>query len=327
MLTDTFNRQHDYLRISLTDKCNLRCAYCMPVDFPKGFYEGMVRMDAGEIKTLASLFVKLGITKIRLTGGEPLVRKDAASIMKSLSELPAELAISTNGVYVDEFIGTFQESGIRSVNVSLDSLDAGKFQLITNRNYFNRILSNIELLLQKNFHVKVNMVVLKDLNHHEIPKFIEWTKNYPLHVRFIEYMPFTGNGWDPRKVLSEAELLSLVQQHFSFEKAADQPNDTARHYRATGHQGTFALISTMTHPFCHTCNRLRLTADGKMKNCLFSNGEADLLSALRAGEELEPLIRMCVMKKEKERGGQMNSSLDKISGKSIRNRSMIAIGG
>lgn len=327
MLTDSFNRNHDYLRISLTDKCNLRCAYCMPVDLPKGFYNGMVRMNADEIEQIATLFVKLGVKKIRLTGGEPLVRKDAASIIQRLSKLPVQLAISTNGVYVDEFINTFQQAGIRSVNISLDSLYADQFKAITNRDYFNRVMTNIELLLAAGFHVKINMVVLKDINHKEIPRFIDWTKDNPLHIRFIEYMPFSGNGWSHLQVFPVKDLLDLVSSHVSFEKLTDHPNDTARNFRATGHQGTFAFISTMSDPFCSGCNRLRLTADGKIKNCLFSKGEVDLLTALRNGEDPEPLILMCVMKKAKERGGQMNQELEKIEGTAIQNRSMVAIGG
>ncbi len=327
MLIDRFNRLHDYLRISLTDKCNLRCAYCMPVDLPKGFYKGMTRMDADEILTLATIFVKSGVRKIRLTGGEPLVRKDVSRIIRDLATLDVELTLTTNGVYVDEFIAVFQEAGIRSVNVSLDSLEGDKFLLLTKRDYFDRVMSNIDLLLKEGFRVKVNMVVLKDLNHKEIPRFIAWTKDHPLHVRFIEYMPFTGNGWSHLQVFPAGELLKLVARHTPFEKIGDDPHDTARHYRAEGHTGTFALINTMSQPFCSTCNRMRLTADGKMKNCLFSKGEADLLSALRNGEDPEPLIRLCLLKKEKERGGQMVPDLDQVQPLSIHNRSMIAIGG
>ena len=327
MLIDRFNRVHDYLRISLTDKCNLRCAYCMPVDLPRGFYNGTIRMEAEEILTLAKLFVQAGVRKIRLTGGEPLVRKDAARIMRDLSTLNVELTLTTNGVYVDEFTGVFRESGIRSVNVSLDSLEGEKFQLLTKRNYFDRIMANIDLLLKEGFRVKVNMVVLKDLNHTEIPRFVAWTKSHPLHVRFIEYMPFTGNGWSHLQVYPAGDVLKLIAEHTPYEKIGDDPHDTARHYRAVGHTGTFALINTMSQPFCSTCNRMRLTADGKMKNCLFSKGEVDLLSALRNGEDPEPLIRLCVQHKEKERGGQLVQDFNQVQPLSIRNRSMVAIGG
>lgn len=327
MLVDSFNRKHDYLRISLTDKCNLRCLYCMPIDLPESFLASRSMMSTDEIVAISKVFVDLGVTKIRLTGGEPLVRKEVREIISRLSKLPVQLALTTNAVLVDEFIDLFVEVGLRSVNVSLDSLDAATFKILSQREHFNKVISNIQLLLDRGFHVKLNMVVLKDVNHAEIPAFVEMTKNANLHVRFIEFMPFSGNGWDKQQVFSSEEILSLVGNHFKFERLNDRPNDTARNFSVDGFVGTFAIISTMTDPFCDTCNRLRLTSDGKMKNCLFSKGEADILSVLRNGEDIVPIIQQCVWQKKAARGGQMIGELANISADKIENRSMISIGG
>ena len=327
MLVDSFHRNHDYLRISITDKCNLRCLYCMPLDLHESFLATRSMMNVDEIISIAKVFVDLGVTKIRLTGGEPLVRKEVREIISRLSKFPIQLALTTNAVLVDEFIDLFVETGLRSVNVSLDSLDATTFEILSQRKHFSKVVDNIQLLLDRGFHVKLNMVVLKDVNHLEIPAFIKMTKNANLHVRFIEFMPFTGNGWDHQQVFSSEEILSLVEEHFEFEKLNDRPNDTARNFKVKNHTGTFAIISTMTDPFCDTCNRLRLTSDGKMKNCLFSKGEADILAALRNGEDLVPIIQQCVWQKKAARGGQMMGDLANISAETIENRSMISIGG
>ncbi len=327
MLTDKFNRVHDYLRISLTDKCNLRCNYCNPVDLPKGYFTGSPRMTAEEIDKIVAVFVKEGVKKIRLTGGEPLVRKDAREIMERLSKYPVELAITTNGVFVHEYIETFKHAGIKSVNVSLDSLNRDIFFSITKRDEFDRIMDNIHLLLLHDFHVKINVVVMKNINDSELIDFIEWTRDFPLHLRFIEFMPFAGNQWDRKKVFSYHEMLDLISSKFNFLKLPDEKHDTAKKYLIPDHKGTFAIISTMSEPFCGGCNRMRLTTDGKMKNCLFSTTEVDILGALRNGLDIIPLIKQCVTDKEKALGGQFTSAYEQIDASKINNRSMISIGG
>lgn len=327
MLTDKFNRIHDYLRISLTDKCNLRCSYCNPVDMPKGYFAGMSRMTSEEIDQIASAFVNEGVKKIRLTGGEPLLRKDAREIIERLSKYPVELAISTNGYLVNEFLDTFKQAGIKSVNVSLDSLNREVFFSITKRDGFNRIMDNIHLLLQHDFQVKINVVVMKNINDNEIVDFVRWTKDLPLHVRFIEFMPFAGNQWTGEKVLSYHEMLQLISSSFDFLKLSDEKHDTAKKYFVPDHKGTFAFISTMSEPFCGGCNRMRLTTDGKMKNCLFSASEVDILSALRNGQDIVPLIRQCVSDKKESLGGQFTSVYESVDLSKLSNRSMIDIGG
>lgn len=326
MLKDKFGRKHDYLRISLTDVCNFRCQYCIPEENTK-FMPSSKLMQADEIDEIAEKFVKLGIKKIRLTGGEPLIRKDAKEIIKSLSKYPVELTLTTNGTEAEEYIPVFKDAGIRSVNVSLDTLDKEKFYKITKRNVFDKVRNNIEQLIYEGFHVKVNTVVMRGINDTEIPDFIEWTRSTPVHVRFIEFMPFDGNQWNDRKVFSYKEILDIAETNCSFIRMKDADNETAKKFKPIGHEGTFAVISTMTAPFCSNCNRLRLTADGKMKNCLFSKGEADILTALRKGEDIIPIIRQCVSEKAEALGGQFEGDYHKIDVSKISNRSMVEIGG
>ena len=324
-LIDSFNRVHDYLRISITDKCNLRCYYCMPDDLPRGYFSNAVWMSPEEINSIASTFIKLGVKKIRITGGEPLVRKEAGRIIELLSRHSLELAITTNGIYVDEFIENFRQAGIKSVNISLDTLKPDRYFSITRRNYFSKVLSNIYLLLKNDFRVKVNTVLTKSVNDEEIIDFVEWTKEFPLHVRFIEFMPFEGNKWDWNNGISFEELLKKIKTNYGEKilRLNDAKNDTARNFSVNGYKGTFAIISSVTNPFCDTCNRLRLTADGKMKNCLFSNTETDLLTPLRNGEDIVPLILQSVQGKKEVRAGI--TTLDEFAKQ--KNRAMVAIGG
>jgi cyclic pyranopterin phosphate synthase len=326
MIIDSYNRVHDYLRISLTDNCNLRCFYCMPEE-EYDFAPASRLMQAAEIEALAGIFVKQGVKKIRLTGGEPLVRKDAAEIIQALSALPVELTLTTNGARLHEFTHTLKQSGLRSINISLDTLQPDKFTLITRRNIFKQVKDNIDLMLQQGLHVKINMVVMKGLNEEEVNDFIDWTKDTPVHVRFIEFMPFTGNRWTSNKVFSLREILQTIEKKYSFIPLAGKANDTAKGFTVPGHAGTFAVISTMTEPFCGTCNRMRLTADGKLKNCLFSSYETDLLTPLRNGEDVLPLIYGNIKAKEKELGGQFTTALQTIEAATIQNRPMITIGG
>lgn len=326
ILTDQHGRFHDYLRISMTDACNLRCQYCMPEEDMR-FMKRSLLMSVDELDTLAGLFVQHGVKKIRLTGGEPLVRKEAAEIITRLGRYPIELAITTNGVLVDQFLDVFQHAGLRSINVSLDSLDPEVNRSITQRDHLGVVLRNIEMLAHAGYRVKVNMVVMKGVNEFEVGDFVAWSKNLPLHIRFIEYMPFEGNGWSSAQVTTHKQILEMLQDRFDYHKLTDGPNDTARAYQVDGFAGTFAVISTMSQPFCETCNRIRLTADGKLKNCLFSQGETDLLTALRGGEDVEPLIRDTLLAKHARLGGQLPDNYLDTDPELLKNRAMISIGG
>jgi molybdenum cofactor biosynthesis protein A len=326
MLLDQHNRKHTYLRISLTERCNLRCTYCMPE-------EGIELRDRKEFMTqeetlqLAKTFVDLGVTKIRLTGGEPLIKKNFSALLHELSKLPVELSITTNGILLDVYLDDLKNAGVKSINISLDSLVAEKSNRITRRNYFERIQKNMDETIKRNFDVKLNCVLMKGENDDEIIDFIELTRSKKLGIRFIEFMPFDGNGWDWSKTVSYKTILEAVKSHYGeaqVEPAFEGPNSTSRNFRIKNYVGDFGIISSVTNPFCDSCNRIRLTADGKIKNCLFSGDETDLLTALRNGEDVIPLIHQSIDKKHKERAGLKEFDATDFS---FENRSMIRIGG
>ena len=329
ILTDSFKRKHTYLRISLIERCNLKCTYCMPEEgIPLSPRNHLMSYE--EIYTIAKTFVKHGVTKIRLTGGEPLIRKDIHVILKKLSSLGVELSITTNAVLVHKYIDALKDSGIKSINVSLDTLNREKFSQITRRNEFERVYQNILLLIREGFQVKINSVLIKDFNEDEIIDFIELTKKHPITIRFIEFMPFNGNKWDMSKLVSYAQVIDRAHAKYSQEliqRLQDAPNDTSKNYKVMGYQGSFSVISSVTNPFCDSCNRIRLTANGRLKNCLFSDGEEDLLTPLRNGKEIEPMIYKLIQGKKKIRNGMETIESFQEPESHNQNRSMIAIGG
>jgi molybdenum cofactor biosynthesis protein A len=329
MLEDAFGRSHNYLRISITEHCNLRCTYCMPAEgiqlTPKAHL-----MTADEIVSIAETFVGLGVDKIRLTGGEPLVRKDAKDIILRLGKLGVNLTLTTNGIVVPGFIDTFKEAGIKTINISLDTLEREKYNQVTRRNHFDDVVKNVDLLIDNNFNVRLNVVLIKGFNDDEIIDFIALTKDKKIQTRFIEFMPFSGNQWDKSKLVSYGEILETVQSAYALhdiERLKDAPNDTSKNYKIKSHQGSFSIISSVTNPFCSTCNRIRLTADGKLKNCLFSNSETSLLETLRAGESILPMIQQNLRTKYAVRAGMDDDSKFQDPEHFGKNRSMIAIGG
>ncbi len=329
ILIDTHGRHHTYLRISLTELCNLRCTYCMPEEGVHLSPRCNI-MNAEEVYTIAKTFVEHGVTKIRLTGGEPLVRKDIEVVFQKLAALPVELSLTTNAVLVDRFIKIMKQCNIRNINVSLDTLRADKFETITRRDEYEIVLKNIHLLISEGFNVKVNAVLIKGFNEDEIVDFIGLTKHMPISMRFIEFMPFDGNKWNMGKLVSYNEIMQLVHTHYSTSeviKIQDAPNDTSKNYKINGYKGNFAIITSVTNPFCDTCNRIRLTANGRIKNCLFSSSESDLLLPLRKGEDITPIIQKAIMHKFKVRGGM--DTLKKLEDPNLHNnnRSMTAIGG
>jgi molybdenum cofactor biosynthesis protein A len=326
MLIDQHFRIHEYLRISLTDNCNFRCVYCMPNEQMQ-FIPHKHLMQADEIIEMAIVFVSLGVKKIRLTGGEPLVRKDFPLIVKGLSALPVELTLTTNGVLLDKYLDLIKKSGITNLNISLDSLRPEVFHRIIQRDQFRKVWDNILLMLHHEFRVKINAVAKKGLIEDEIMGFIEITKKLPLHVRFIEFMPFKGNGWTSNEVVTALQMIQWVKAQYDIVKLKDAPHDTAKKYKVIGYKGTFAFITTMSEHFCGDCNRLRLTADGKIKNCLFGKEEINLLQALRSGVDIVPLIHESVQRKHAVMGGQFSKSFIQTKAEEIENRSMVAIGG
>jgi len=329
LLTDDFGRNHNYLRISLIEKCNLRCTYCMPAEgialSPK-----QDLMTTDEVFAIAQTFVNNGVNKIRLTGGEPLLRKDFPEIIEKLSQLETEISITTNGILIDRHIEVLKQFKIKKINLSLDTLVATKFNTITLRNQFEKVIDNLHLLLNNDFKVKVNVVLIKGFNDNEIIDFINLTESLPISIRFIEFMPFAGNQWDRSKMVSQTEILNQLTAHFSesnIEKLQDEKNFTAREFKIKNYLGSFGIISSITNPFCDGCNRIRLTANGKIKNCLFSNSETDLLTAYRNGEAIESIIATAIKNKKKIRAGM--TTIADVDNPALNqdNRSMIAIGG
>lgn len=329
ILTDKMLRKHNYLRISLTEKCNLRCTYCMPADGVQLTPKNSL-MNVDEIFSIAKIFVDHGVNKIRLTGGEPLVRKDFSEILKRLNSLNADLSLTTNGILVDRFIDDFKAYNLRSINVSLDTLQADKFKFITRRDQFLKVYENISLLVQNGFNIKLNVVLIKNFNDDEIKSFINLTKDLPIVVRFIEFMPFNGNNWDKSKLVTQKDILHDVVSYFGSDKLVkleDNLNFISRDYQISGFMGSFGIISSVSNPFCDGCNRIRLTANGKLKNCLFSNDETDILSSLRNNETIEPLIAKTVYKKFAIRANM--DTFKKLNNPELhsKNRSMLTIGG
>ncbi|KAL4246324.1 radical SAM superfamily protein [Abortiporus biennis] len=328
-LVDSFHRRHDYLRISLTERCNLRCFYCMP-------NEGVELSPAEHILTndeiirLATLFVKNGVRKIRLTGGEPTVRKDLVDIVARLNQLREfglkSIGMTTNGIALHRKLPSLIENGLTHLNISLDTMDPYKFEIMTRRMGHEAVLRSLNAALASPQlqSVKLNMVVIKGLNDHEVPDFLELTRDQNLSVRFIEFMPFTGNKWDKAKMVPSSGLLSHIEaQHPLVIKAPDELNDTARSYLIPGYKGSFGFISSMSDHFCGSCNRLRLTADGQIKVCLFDAKEISLRDLMRGGAtdaELEQTIGRAVHGKKEKHAGMEEIDV-------TTNRPMILIGG
>ncbi|MGB0882064.1 MAG: GTP 3',8-cyclase MoaA [Vicingaceae bacterium] len=328
-IADQYGRTHNYLRISLTERCNLRCFYCMPE-------EGIVLSEKSTILTheeiivLAKTFVSLGVNKIRLTGGEPLIKKNIEKIIRELTALPISLGITTNGILLDKYIDLFKECGVKDINISLDTLDKERFETMTRRDYYDRVMSNIYQCILAGFNVKINAVLIKGTNDNEIVDFIEYTKDKNISFRFIEFMPFDGNKWDTTKVVSLTDILEKVNGHYAESdiiKLEDKKHDTTKNYRIKGYKGSFGVISTVSNPFCDSCNRIRLTANGRIKNCLFSTSETDLLTPLRRGKDVVPYILGAIKPKAKSRGGMIKDEDFFDKKKNTQNRAMISIGG
>lgn len=287
-------------------------------------------MTHEEVIFIAKQFVDLGVNKIRLTGGEPLLKKNIEKIIRELTAMPINLGITTNGILLDKYFDLFQECGITDINVSLDTLNKEKFNTITRRDYFDRVTKNIDNYVDAGFNVKINAVLIKGVNDNEIINFIEYTKNKNISIRFIEFMPFDGNKWDTEKVVTLDDILNQV--HHKYQKAEiikleDKKNDTTKNYRIKGHKGSFGVISTVSNPFCDSCNRIRLTANGQIKNCLFSSTETNLLSALRNGEDIKTAILAGIYHKKQVRGGMTSDTDFSNEKKYSKNRTMTTIGG
>jgi cyclic pyranopterin phosphate synthase len=297
-LTDTFHRQHDYLRISITERCNLRCLYCMPEEGVP-LSPSAHLLTTPEIVYLSSLFVSQGVTKIRLTGGEPTVRKDIVPMMQAIGDLRRdglrELCLTTNGISLHRKLDAMVEAGLTGVNLSLDTLDPFQFQIMTRRKGFDAVMKSMDRILEMNklgaaIKLKINCVVMRGLTDREILPFVELGREKPIEVRFIEYMPFGGNKWSAGKMFSYREMLAVIREKYpTLEKVADHKNDTSKTYRVPGFAGRVGFITSMTHNFCGTCNRLRITSDGNLKVCLHGNTEVSLRDLIRRENNGQPI--------------------------------------
>jgi len=327
---DTFGRKHDYLRISLTERCNLRCLYCMPEEGVQ-LTPGEKLMSTAEVHRLARLFVNhFGVKKIRLTGGEPLIRADIVDIISELNRLKSsgleKIALTTNGITFGRQCTSLRAAGLDSVNISLDTLKPDRFERITRRKGLPAVLRSIEHALNANFDaLKINCVPMRGLNEDEAEDFVQLTKDAPLEVRFIEYMPFGGNRWEWKKMITYGELQARIRSRFpGFHQLPPRSvHETAKVFQVDGFAGTVGFIASMTNAFCGGCNRVRLTADGHLKVCLFGKEEISLKDAMRRGGsdlELCQMIVDAVRKKKKQHAGAINISKDS-------NRPMILIGG
>jgi molybdenum cofactor biosynthesis protein A len=287
LLTDNHGRKINYLRLAVTDRCNLRCFYCMPE-------EGLQWLSRKELMTyeemlqLCTLVVKMGIEKIRITGGEPFVRKDIMQFLTALSRIEGlkELTITTNGVLTAPHVAELKRIGVKSVNLSLDTLDANRFFAITGRDEFQPVMATLDELLKHDIEVKINAVVMDGKNTQDIIRLVELTKDMPVSVRFIEEMPFNGDGhvygglkWDYLRILEE-----IKATYVDIQKIPDTKYSTSYNYQIPGHKGSVGIIAAYSRTFCGTCNRIRITPDGLLKTCLYDDGILNIKDAMRAGK-------------------------------------------
>ena len=313
MLLDSYNRPINYLRISLTDRCNLRCVYCMPEQgVPKLIHEDILTYE--ELLRLARLSVGLGIEKIRLTGGEPLVRKNIVGLIKTLGEIPGirDISLTTNGVLLAEQAQALWEAGVKRINISLDTLNPQNFSRITRFEYFDRVWAGIQEAERIGFSpIKINVVALRGINDDEILAFGRLSLEKPYHIRFIEFMPVgPENGWSAERFLSSEDILKKLQGLGPLSPINGQGFDgPAKRMSYAGARGEIGLISPISEHFCPSCNRLRLTAEGRLRVCIFSDDETDLRTPLRNGAsdaELETVIRSAISRKPREHPIEMN---------------------
>lgn len=326
-LVDSFGRQISYLRLAITDRCNLRCQYCMPA-------HGIDIVDREELLTYKEMYritrvlSELGVNKVRLTGGEPFVRKGFMSFLEMLdfNDLLDEINITTNGVLISRHLEQIENLKVKSINLSLDSLNREKFKTITRRDQFDKVYKTLDLLENSKLNLKLNVVVQSGINTDEIIDFVELTKHRNMAVRFIEEMPFNGTGkkqedevWNYNKILSE------IKGGFpSIEKLKDKKSSTSMNFKVENYKGTFGIIPAFTRTICSDCNRIRITATGMFKNCLFDDGVFNIREFMRNGasnDELKDLFLKLVAKKPKDgfvaeanRDSDVSESMSTIGG-------------
>jgi len=304
-LVDAHGRAIEDLRVSVTDRCNFRCQYCMPADGLPWLERDEV-LSFEEIKRLVALLVRLGIRDVRLTGGEPLVRREFPRLVAMLAAIDGieDLSLTTNGYLLERDAAALVEAGIGRVNVSIDALTRDGFFEITRRDALPQVLRGLEAIaaFEQVRPIKVNAVAIRDFTETEVLAFAELARSSDYQIRFIEFMPLDADrAWTADRVLTGAEILELIRRRYPLEPLEREPSSTARVYRFADGAGEIGFVNPVSEPFCADCNRIRITADGKLRTCLFSIHETDLREPLRAGasdEEIAALIRDAVWRKE-----------------------------
>lgn len=292
-LFDNHGRPLDYLRLSVTDRCNLRCFYCMPAEGIR-YLPRHELLSYEELFRVVSLLASMGISKVRITGGEPFVRKGLAGFLQQLSGIDKldVISLTTNGILTSAYLPALKEAGVQNINLSLDTLDRDRFYRITRRDDFDKVWKTLELLLSQDFNIKINMVVMEGLNEQDIIPLAELTRNSSAVVRFIEEMPFNGGAaakrgltWDHVRIVERLKAYYGAQ----LEKIPDAPHSTAYHYAVKNYKGSMGVIAAFSRTFCGSCNRIRLTARGVLKTCLYDNGKLNVKALLRSGISDEDL--------------------------------------
>lgn len=325
---DHYQRPVDYLRVSVTDRCNLRCLYCTPPEGPLKLPHQEI-LSYEELLRLVRLALGMGISKVRITGGEPLVRKgviDFCRWVSALSDLQS-LSITTNGVLLEHYAEALYDAGVHRINISLDTLHRRKYEHITRCDVFDRVWRGITAAERAGFYpLKLNVVVMRGINEDDVDDLARLTIHRPYHVRFIEFMPMNGDdSWMSRCYVSADEILARLDALAPLQEVSpEHTNGPARHFRWSGAAGVIGLISPISHHFCPTCNRIRLTADGKLRNCLFSDQEVEIKEPLRRGAsdtELSRLMAESIANKPEKHAIQPDLF------RKCQSRPMVAIGG
>jgi cyclic pyranopterin phosphate synthase len=304
-LHDGHGRRISDLRVSVTDRCNFRCQYCMPAEGLPWLERAEV-LSFEEIERLVTIMAQMGVQTLRLTGGEPLVRRDFPTLAALLTAVDGldEVSVTSNGFLLERDAAALVAAGIDRFNISVDSLQRDRFYAQTRRDALPRVLAGLEHLASfpEAHPIKVNAVAIRGFTEHEVLPFARFAREHPYEVRFIEYMPLDGDrAWKPEQVLTGAEIRAAIHTVYPLEDAERDPHATARVHRFADGRGRIGFINPVSEPFCDDCNRIRLTADGRLRTCLFSLNETDLRGPLRAGatdDDLEQLIRDAVWAKE-----------------------------
>lgn len=324
-ITDRFGRRHTYLRVSVTDRCNLRCQYCMPAEGIEWIpHSGVLTYE--EIERIVRVLAGEGVTKVRITGGEPTVRKGIESLIAMVAAVPGiqEVAMTTNGTTLAKMAGMYRDAGLTHLNVSIDSLRRERFKEITRTDKFDQVSAGIEAAIQAGFApLKINTVVMQGVNDDELVDFVAFAKDRPINVRFIEFMPFDGNAWSKDRMVTYAQMRAAIEAKHAIEPIDRKPSAVAKDFAIKGGKGTVSFVTSMTDDFCSDCNRLRLTATGEFKPCLFMLPNVNVRDLMRGGctdDDIRAAVQTSLSQKWAGHPGP-----EKLF--HLKNASMIQIGG